>query len=342
MDSSGHFCIYHSWFNVVCDRSLHLMNKCRTSLELFYAIWFVMGNVWVFDSRFGSFRRAPKLHVLCISLLAWNAISYSFPFLLFLLLCCIVPTVSTILGYNMNMGSVDRGASDEQISKLPSWRYKEADRSSLDTGDGTERNSDDPVSVNMEIWANFSNTRHLNGLHTRFSRNAAYASQNTRRRKRWGSCRAFICFTRSAWINGSGSYLAVLCANKSWRDSTRRPERARERVIYIVLSTISYALMTRSDLYLYVLAWLREWGCRCKQEELTSNHQSKQTGSSRLSLELDSSGSAGAFTVKGGDPESPAGPELYFDTCTCFRVLQNRNRDLCEKKYLYGLACTFS
>lgn len=43
------------------------MNKCRTSLELFFAIWFVMGNVWVFDSRFGSFQRAPKLHMLCIS-----------------------------------------------------------------------------------------------------------------------------------------------------------------------------------------------------------------------------------------------------------------------------------
>ncbi|XP_031403810.1 E3 ubiquitin-protein ligase At4g11680 isoform X2 [Punica granatum] len=126
------------------DTSLHLMNRCRTSLELFFAIWFVMGNVWVFDSRFGSFRRAPKLHVLCISLLAWNAISYSFPFLLFLLLCCFVPLISTVLGYNMNMGSVDKGASDDQISKLPSWRYKEADHSCLEPGNGTDHNADDP------------------------------------------------------------------------------------------------------------------------------------------------------------------------------------------------------
>lgn len=108
-------------------RISHLMNKCRTSLELFFAIWFVMGNVWVFDSRFGSFNRAPKLHVLCISLLAWNAICYSFPFLLFLLLCCCVPLISSLVGYNMNMGSTDRGASDDQISQLPSWRYKEED-----------------------------------------------------------------------------------------------------------------------------------------------------------------------------------------------------------------------
>ncbi|KAK9269112.1 hypothetical protein L1049_000881 [Liquidambar formosana] len=122
------------------SRTSHLMNKCRTSLELFFAIWFVMGNVWVFDSRFGSFRRAPKLHVLCISLLAWNAVSYSFPFLLFVLLCCCVPLVSSLLGYNMNMGSTDRGASDDQISRLPSWRYKEVD-ANLEPGNGNDCNS---------------------------------------------------------------------------------------------------------------------------------------------------------------------------------------------------------
>ncbi|RDX83142.1 E3 ubiquitin-protein ligase, partial [Mucuna pruriens] len=105
-------------------RSSHLMEKCRSSLELFFAIWFVMGNVWAFDSRFGSFQRAPKLQVLCIILLSWNAICYSFPFLLFLLLCCCVPLMSTLLGYNMSMGSSARGASDDQISQLPSWRYK--------------------------------------------------------------------------------------------------------------------------------------------------------------------------------------------------------------------------
>lgn len=130
-------------------RISHLMNKCRTSLELFFAIWFVMGNVWVFDSRFGSFTRAPKLHVLCISLLAWNAICYSFPFLLFLLLCCCVPLISNFVGYNMNMGSTEKGASDDQISQLPSWRYKEVD-SNLELGNDTDCNSglsnEDPVS----------------------------------------------------------------------------------------------------------------------------------------------------------------------------------------------------
>lgn len=122
------------------SRTSHLMNKCRTSLELFFAIWFVMGNVWVFDSRFGSFQQAPKLHVLCISLLAWNAVTYSFPFLLFLLLCCFVPIISNLLGYNMNMGSIDKGASDDQISRLHCWRYKEADPN-LEHGNGIDGSS---------------------------------------------------------------------------------------------------------------------------------------------------------------------------------------------------------
>ncbi|XP_052207943.1 E3 ubiquitin-protein ligase At1g63170-like [Diospyros lotus] len=111
-------------------RNLHFMNKFRTYLELFFAIWFVMGNVWLFDSRSGSFRRAPKLYLLCISLLAWNAVCYSFPFLLFVFLCCLVPLVSSLLGYNMNMASVHRGDSDDQISSLPSWKYTDFDTSS--------------------------------------------------------------------------------------------------------------------------------------------------------------------------------------------------------------------
>ncbi|KAK2386929.1 RING/U-box superfamily protein [Trifolium repens] len=113
-------------------RSTHLMSKCRSSLELFFAIWFVMGNVWSFDSRFGTLQQAPKLQVLCIILLVWNAICYSFPFLLFLLLCCCVPLISTLLGYNMNIGSSSKGASDDQISQLLSWRFKVAHSNNLD------------------------------------------------------------------------------------------------------------------------------------------------------------------------------------------------------------------
>uniref|UniRef100_A0A1J3DKU6 E3 ubiquitin protein ligase RIE1 n=1 Tax=Noccaea caerulescens TaxID=107243 RepID=A0A1J3DKU6_NOCCA len=126
------------------NRSSRLMNKCRTSLELFFAIWFVIGNVWVFDSRFASFNHAPKLHALCVSLLAWNAFCYSFPFLLFLFLCCLVPLVSSLLGYNMNMGSSERGASDDQISSLPSWKYKRIDDNASDSDSDSAPAADHP------------------------------------------------------------------------------------------------------------------------------------------------------------------------------------------------------
>jgi hypothetical protein len=101
-----------------------LKKKGATFLELFFAMWFVMGNVWVFDARLGSFQRAPRLYALCIGLLAWNAVVYSLPFLL---LCCFVPMVGYALVYNMNSASVGRGASDEQLDALLQWRFKEPD-----------------------------------------------------------------------------------------------------------------------------------------------------------------------------------------------------------------------
>ncbi|KAL6999095.1 hypothetical protein U1Q18_000260 [Sarracenia purpurea var. burkii] len=142
------------------SRGVHLLNKCRTTLELFFAIWFVMGNVWVFDSRFGSFRRAPKLHVLCISILAWNAISYSFPFLLFVLLCCCVPLVGTLVGYNMNVGSADRGASDDQISKLPSCRFKDFD-TNLEIGKSTNHNQNPECCICLSKYRDKEEIRQL-------------------------------------------------------------------------------------------------------------------------------------------------------------------------------------
>ncbi|XP_020105418.1 E3 ubiquitin-protein ligase At4g11680-like [Ananas comosus] len=117
--------------------SSYLVNKLRTFLELFTAVWFVMGNVWVFDARYTASASsssslhlggAPMLHALCVALLAYNAVLYSFPLLLFLLLCCVVPFVSSAVGFNMSSAaaSAARGASDEQLEQLPKWRFKAA------------------------------------------------------------------------------------------------------------------------------------------------------------------------------------------------------------------------
>ena len=72
---------------------------------------------WIFWSNSKSFMCS-----ICIILLAWNVMCYSFPFLRFVLLCCCVALISTLLlDYNMNMASFD-----DQSSQLPSWRHKEA------------------------------------------------------------------------------------------------------------------------------------------------------------------------------------------------------------------------
>ncbi|MED6156364.1 hypothetical protein PIB30_013856 [Stylosanthes scabra] len=148
------------------ERRSHLMSKCRSSLELFFAMWFVMGNVWAFDSRFGSFQQAPKLNVICIILLSWNAICYSFPFLLFLLLCCIVPLISTLLGYNMNMGSNAKGASEDQISQIPSWTYKQLHHHhALDDSSQTFINEDQECCICLNKYKDKEEVRQLPCCH---------------------------------------------------------------------------------------------------------------------------------------------------------------------------------
>ncbi|KAI9115548.1 hypothetical protein K1719_013217 [Acacia pycnantha] len=105
-------------------RKCEMMNKWRSSMEVMNGIWFVMGNVWVFRSGFGSIDRAPKLNVLCFSLLSWNAISYSFPFILFLLICCFFNLLSCLTGRTFHFSpSHASPASQYQISLLPSFPY---------------------------------------------------------------------------------------------------------------------------------------------------------------------------------------------------------------------------
>ncbi|CAA7407802.1 unnamed protein product [Spirodela intermedia] len=99
--------------------------KGRTVMELFHAVWFVMGNIWLLDSRWVSSGQAPALYALGLGLLAWNAAAYAFPFLVFLLLCCCVPIASAALGYNINLAADHRGASDEDLARLPHWAFQE-------------------------------------------------------------------------------------------------------------------------------------------------------------------------------------------------------------------------
>lgn len=103
--------------------SSEFMNKWRTCLELFFATWFVMGIVMF---RIESPKHQQQQQLVCIYvLLVWNTVSYSFPFLLFIMFCCCVPVISNRIGYNMNVVPFHRGATEDGLSNLRSWKYKQ-------------------------------------------------------------------------------------------------------------------------------------------------------------------------------------------------------------------------
>lgn len=100
------------------------MERCRMSLDFFFAVWFVIGNVWVFGTRREFAENAPSLYRLCIALLALSCIGYALPFILFAVLCCCMPCISTLLGYDMSSQAKERGASTYDIASLPTHRFK--------------------------------------------------------------------------------------------------------------------------------------------------------------------------------------------------------------------------
>lgn len=100
------------------------MERCRMSLDFFFAVWFVIGNVWVFGTRREFAEDAPSLYRLCIALLALSCIGYALPFILFAVLCCCMPCISTLFGYDLSSQAKERGASTYDIAALPTHRFK--------------------------------------------------------------------------------------------------------------------------------------------------------------------------------------------------------------------------
>lgn len=84
------------------------------------------------------------------------------------------------------------------------------------------------------------------------NRNAVYALQSIKKRRKWGSCHVHICFISNVWINGSESYPAVLSANRNWRD-----EKARRRIEN--LGIFIFIFHCFCDFNVFLLARLLEW-----------------------------------------------------------------------------------
>ncbi|KAI7980763.1 E3 ubiquitin-protein ligase [Camellia lanceoleosa] len=110
-----------------------LMDHLKMALDCFFAVWFVVGNVWIFGGNSSS-SDAPNLYRLCIVFLTFSCIGYAMPFILCSVICCCLPCIISFLGVCDEMNRL-RGASEETINALPTHKFKLKDKGSRSNSD---------------------------------------------------------------------------------------------------------------------------------------------------------------------------------------------------------------
>ncbi|KAF7830228.1 E3 ubiquitin-protein ligase [Senna tora] len=99
-----------------------IMEYFKMALDCFFAVWFVVGVVWIFGGN-SSPDEAPNLYRLTIVFLIFSCIGYAMPFILCATLCCCLPCIISILGVREDMIQT-RGATAESINALPTYKFK--------------------------------------------------------------------------------------------------------------------------------------------------------------------------------------------------------------------------
>ncbi|KAL6982364.1 hypothetical protein U1Q18_047159 [Sarracenia purpurea var. burkii] len=94
----------------------------KMALDCFFAVWFVVGNVWIFGGH-SSVSEAPNLYRLCIVFLIFSCIGYAMPFILCATICCCLPCIISVLGFREDL-TQNRGATPESINSLPTYKFK--------------------------------------------------------------------------------------------------------------------------------------------------------------------------------------------------------------------------
>ncbi|XP_057968136.1 E3 ubiquitin-protein ligase At1g63170 [Malania oleifera] len=107
-----------------------LVDHFKMALDCFFAVWFVVGNVWIFGGH-SSPSDAPKLYRLCIVFLTFSCIGYAMPFILCATICCCLPCIISILGFREEF-SQTRGATPESINSLPTYKFKSKKNDSVE------------------------------------------------------------------------------------------------------------------------------------------------------------------------------------------------------------------
>ncbi|OMO54182.1 E3 ubiquitin-protein ligase [Corchorus capsularis] len=111
-----------------------LVDHFKMALDCFFAVWFVVGNVWIFGGH-SSPSDAPKLYRLCIVFLTFSCIGYAMPFILCATICCCLPCIISVLGFREDF-SQTRGATVEAINALPTYKFK-----SKKSGNGNDQDN---------------------------------------------------------------------------------------------------------------------------------------------------------------------------------------------------------
>ncbi|XP_019179421.1 PREDICTED: E3 ubiquitin-protein ligase At1g63170 [Ipomoea nil] len=109
-----------------------LVEYFKMALDCFFAVWFVVGNVWIFGGHSSS-SEAPNMYRLCIVFLTFSCIGYAMPFILCATICCCLPCIISILGFREDL-SQNRGATPESINSLPTYKFKVKKNKSKDNG----------------------------------------------------------------------------------------------------------------------------------------------------------------------------------------------------------------
>ncbi|KAA3486029.1 E3 ubiquitin-protein ligase isoform X1 [Gossypium australe] len=113
-----------------------LVEYFKMILDCFFAVWFVVGNVWIFGGH-SSASEAPNLYRLCIVFLTISCIGYAIPFILCATICCCLPCIISVLGFREDLSHA-RGATPESIEALPTYKFKVKKNRN---GDGKDVNS---------------------------------------------------------------------------------------------------------------------------------------------------------------------------------------------------------
>ncbi|KAL3727584.1 hypothetical protein ACJRO7_032337 [Eucalyptus globulus] len=86
-----------SWNGQIADtlssRISGLVDHFKMALDCFFAVWFVVGYVWIFG---GHSSPSDTLKLLSIAFLTFSCIGYAMPFILCATICCCLPCIMSV------------------------------------------------------------------------------------------------------------------------------------------------------------------------------------------------------------------------------------------------------